>query len=206
MRQSRRDLVSWVGLEILPHEREVRRWLRKAGNAAHDVDDIVQEAYCRFAALTNTAEIENGRAYFFRTVRNIALERARRSQIVSFELLSELDEARLANDDPSPERVVAARLELGRIQNAIGSLPQRCREVFQLRRIYGVPQREVARLLGITESVVEMQTVRGLRLILETLAQGEQAEVPLESRHESATARRDDRRGGGRLGGSRRQS
>jgi RNA polymerase sigma-70 factor (ECF subfamily) len=38
-----------------------------------------------------------------------------------------------------------------------------------MRRIQGLPQKEIARRLGVTENVVEMQAVRGLKLILKAL-------------------------------------
>ena len=37
---------------------------------------------------------------------------------------------------------------------------------------------EIARLLGVTENVVEMQAMRGLRLILRALSEGEGSENP----------------------------
>ena len=70
--QSRREIISWVGAQVLPHEADARAWLYRLGTARHEVDDIVQEAYCRLAALNSVAHIANGRAYFFQTLRNIA--------------------------------------------------------------------------------------------------------------------------------------
>ncbi len=53
----------------------------------------------------------------------------------------------------------------------IAGLPERCRRVFELRRVHGLPQRDVAEQLGLTENVVEQQSIRGLRLILKALAE-----------------------------------
>jgi RNA polymerase sigma-70 factor (ECF subfamily) len=38
-----------------------------------------------------------------------------------------------------------------------------------MRRIQGLPQKEIAKRLGVSENVVEMQAVRGLKLILKAL-------------------------------------
>jgi RNA polymerase sigma-70 factor (ECF subfamily) len=169
--QKRKDIIAWVGAEILPHEADVRRWLRRAGTAAADVDDIVQEAYCRLAALDSVAHIASGRAYLFRTVRNIAIERLRRARVVRIDSVTEIDALNVVDMEPSPERIVGGRRELRRVRELIEELPPRCREIFKLRRIHAVPQREVARLLGVTENVVEMQSARGLRLILRALSE-----------------------------------
>jgi DNA-directed RNA polymerase specialized sigma24 family protein len=55
----------------------------------------------------------------------------------------------------------------------IEALPDRCREIFELRRVQGVSQRDIAAQLGIAEHVVEAQAVRGLKLILKALAHDE---------------------------------
>ena len=42
------------------------------------------------------------------------------------------------------DRVVAGAAELQRVQRLIEKLPSKCRQVFVLRRIHGVSQREIA--------------------------------------------------------------
>lgn len=176
MEHGRSAIVGWVGSQILPHERDVRGWLRRAGTADHDIDDIIQEAYCRLAGLAGVSHINNGRAYFFQTVRSIAIQRIRRARVVRIDSVPEMDALNVVDDEPSPERIVASRRELTRVQALIDGLPDRCREIFTLRRIQGMPQRDIAKLLGVTENVVEMQSMRGLRLILQALSEGEDHE------------------------------
>jgi RNA polymerase sigma-70 factor (ECF subfamily) len=66
---------------------------------------------------------------------------------------------------PGPDRQMSGRQELERVRAMIDALPDRCREVFRLRRIEGVPQREIAQRLGLSEHVVEQQAVRALKLL-----------------------------------------
>ncbi|MDB5456869.1 MAG: polymerase, sigma-24 subunit, subfamily [Caulobacter sp.] len=195
MEQSRAEIVAWVGSQILPHEADVRAWLRRTGGAHFDIDDIVQETYCRLAALRGVDHIVNGRAYFFRTARNIAIERIRRARIVRIDCVTEIDALNVVDHEPSPERIVAGRRELARVQRLIEGLPERCREIFKLRRIHGLSQREVAQRLGVTENVVEMQAMRGLRLILRALSESQTPDHPLESvpGHDLVPVRKTDR-------------
>lgn len=195
MTQSRREVVAWVGGHILPHEADVRAWLRRAGNRPDEIDDIVQEAYCRLAALPGVEHIANGRAYFFQTARNIAIERIRRARIVRIDSVTEIDALNVVDSEPSPERIVAGRRELRRVQELIEGLPPRCRDIFKLRRVHGMPQREIARRLGVSENVVEMQATRGLRLILRALSEGEGSERPRPDArdHERTPDRKRDR-------------
>jgi RNA polymerase sigma-70 factor (ECF subfamily) len=53
---------------------------------------------------------------------------------------------------------------------AIDELPQDEREVFDLVRIQGMTQAEVAHVLGVSEETVKRRLSRGLRLLTEQLA------------------------------------
>ena len=194
MKQSRAEIVAFVGSHILPHEADVRAWLRWAGGLAADIDDIVQETYCRLAALETVSHIANGRAYFFRTARNITIEKIRRARVVRIDCVTEIDALNVVDDGPSPERVVAGRRELRRVQALVEGLPERCRQIFTLRRIHGLSQREVATRLGVTENVVEAQAARGLRLILRALSETPaQDHPPVDKGHDLVPVRKRDR-------------
>lgn len=167
--QSRDEIVAWVGSHVLPHEADLRAWLRRLAVSPDQIDDVVQETYCKLAAMDGVAHIENGRAYFFQTARHIMLSQIRRSRIVRIDSSTEIDALNIVDSEPSPERITASRRELERVQRLIQGLPERCRQIFELRRIHGVSQKEIARRLGVTENAVESQASRGLKLILKAL-------------------------------------
>ena len=169
MKQCRSEIVAWVGSNIVPHEADLRARLRRMAVPLEEISDIVQESYLRIAKLDSIAHIRNGRAYFFTTARAVLLQRVRRDKIVRIDSLTEAEALKLHDDDPGPERRVSARLELVRVRNLIEALPSGCRQIFELRRIEGVPQREIAERLGIPEHTVEAQSRRGLKLILKAL-------------------------------------
>jgi RNA polymerase sigma-70 factor (ECF subfamily) len=172
------QLIGWVGRHILPLEARLRSWLRSAFPTI-DADDVIQETYCRISALDSVAHIADPRSYFFQTARNVVLQQIRRTRVVSIEAasgLSEFDQA-LAEDDASPERIVAGRRALARVEALIAALPDRCRQIFQLRKIEGVSQREIATRLGVTETIVENEVTRGLRRILDAMGEEERAEM-----------------------------
>ena len=171
-------IIAWISTEILPHEPDVRAWLRNSSFRAADADDLVQEAYARIAATPHPEKIENGRAYFFTTVRNLALEQLRRSRIVRIDAMAEIETLNIAHDEPSPERQAAGRQRLAYIKRLIEELPDKCRQVFILRKIHALPQREIARRLGISENTVEKHAAKGLRQILARLEAAQDIERP----------------------------
>lgn len=141
--------------------------------AESEVSDIVQDAYLKLAQLEGFSHIRSGRAYFFATARSVLLDKIRRDRIVRIDSLSEMDALGLVDDDPGPERRASARLELQRVARLIADLPDRCREIFEMRRVYGLPQREIAERMGLPEYIIEAQAVRGLRLLMKAVAKQE---------------------------------
>ncbi len=181
--------MAWVGSEILPHEADVRAWLRRTLDP-DDLEDVIQEAYAQIAGLADIAHIRCGRAYFFTAARACVLMRLRRARIVRIETATEIESLNISEDAPSAERVAAGRRELARVQRLIAGLPDRCRRIFELRKIEGLSQREVAARLGLAEHIVENDVGKGLKLILRALAEGEaQAEQALAKMGNDGRAR-----------------
>jgi DNA-directed RNA polymerase specialized sigma24 family protein len=108
--QSRKDIVAWVGSHVLPHEAAVRAWLRRWTSRYQDIDDIIQEAYCRLAAMNDVTHVSNGRAYMFQTTRNIVLEQVRRSKIVRIDNVTDMSSLSIVDEAPPLDRVVAAQV------------------------------------------------------------------------------------------------
>lgn len=173
MTKTREDLAKWVGTEILPHERDLRLWLQRRFVAAEEVEDIVQECYCRLARVPEVARIAEPRAYLFTVARNIALEHRRRASVVRLETLSGTGEMQAGIDFLSPERILAARQDVGRLQSALATLSDRARRIFVMRKVEGLSQREIAEALGVSESVVENDASRSLRAVLRLMTETE---------------------------------
>jgi RNA polymerase sigma factor (sigma-70 family) len=161
----------WIAAHILPHEPELRGWLRRklSSLAKNDIDDVVQETYARIWA-ADFGRIRNGRAYLFATVRHLLGEHARRSRIVRIELLGEIDSLNLISQEPGPERRVSAREELERLQAIVATLPAQCRRVFEMSKFEGLAHRDVAKQMGLSEKTVENHLTRALARIGATLA------------------------------------
>lgn len=159
----------------MPHEGDVRRWLRRSTFRCSDEDDVIQEAYCRISELESASHIVSGRAYFFMVVRNILLERLRRERVVRIDTMTEIELSSIEDSEPGPEQRCSGRQELAYVLQLIEQLPERCKAVFRLRKIEGCSQREVAEHLGISENIVEKQVVLGLRLLLQKLTEASPA-------------------------------
>ncbi|WP_084579495.1 RNA polymerase sigma factor [Sphingomonas azotifigens] len=167
-----------MGREILPHERDLRGWLRSRVVATEDVEDIVQECYCRLSQLSDVSHIAEPRAYLFAMARNLAHRQRQRARVVRIEPIAEGEGRELASDLPSPDRIAAGRQELDRVRAALGTLSHRARRIFLLRRVDGLSQKEIAAQLGVTEAVVENDASRSLRAILRMLTEPDEIVPP----------------------------
>jgi RNA polymerase sigma factor (sigma-70 family) len=136
-----------------------------------DIEDVVQETYARLLSLSDPASnaVRNWHAFLFTTARNVALDRIRRSRVVSLDALAEMGSTDVLDQTPSIDETLYARQELALLLETIASLPDRCRETLTLRKLYGLSQREIAQRLAITESTVEKHVAYGVRLCAERM-------------------------------------
>lgn len=155
----------WLARHVLPHEPALRAWLQSRRLEGLEIDDIVQETYARLITAESIQNVRNPKAYAFQAAWSVMMSHVRRSKVVAFRTVADMDQLGAVADAPSPEHQVADRDELQHLAEAIASLPGKVRDVFILRRIEGLPQREVAEKLGLSESTVEKHMSRGFHLL-----------------------------------------
>ncbi|MEA1673099.1 RNA polymerase sigma factor [Nitrospirillum sp. BR 11163] len=167
MNRSAVDL--WFVEEVLPLEAALTGYLRRKWREASEIPDLRQEIYTRVYEAATVAIPEMTKPFLFMTARNLLIDRARRAQVVSIETVIDLEDLDVADTVPNPEQNAGGREILRLLQAAINRLPPRCREVTLLRKVHGLPQRDVARRMGISESTVEQQVAKGVRLIADAM-------------------------------------
>lgn len=165
----------WLAEHVQPHEPMLRAWLRSRFGVATDVDDIVQEAYMRLWRARQTGPVAAPKAFFFAIARNIALDFVRHQQIARTDSLAEMDCSSVLDGSEAIPEAVARNQELALLMEAIQSLPARCREVFTLRKVHGLSQKEIAVRLGISEHTVSAQLTIGLQKCTAYLARHQTA-------------------------------
>lgn len=153
----------WFVDEVLPQENDLRAWLGARFQSIEDVDDLVQEAFSRLLKAYDSGPIVNPRAYLFVVSRNLALNQLRHLKYERPQGAIEVDPLSIMDEVNSPPESMALKEECQHLILAIQSLPERCRQVITLRKIYGLSQKEVAKKLGISVHTVEAQGRIGLR-------------------------------------------
>jgi len=155
------EQARWFAEEVLPHEEKLRAWLRSRFSAESDIDDILQEAYVRLLRARERGRLQSPKAFLFAIARNLVIDQIRRRKTIPLGALVE-NEALCVLDEAEDSNGAAARdKKLSMLTEAIQSLPDRCRQVFTLRKVYGLSQTEVAARLGISENTVSAQLTIG---------------------------------------------
>jgi RNA polymerase sigma-70 factor (ECF subfamily) len=153
----------WFAEHLRPHEASLRAYLMRSLGSAADVDDVLQESYFRVWKARSSVEIRSAKNFLFTVARNAIRDMLRRRKVADEVPFTETAPLAVLEDGQGVTDQVSRRQELDVLAEAIASLPVRCREVFLLRKIQGLPQREIARLLDISENTVETQVARGAR-------------------------------------------
>jgi RNA polymerase sigma factor (sigma-70 family) len=160
-------LDNWFKREILPHEQVLVRYLLRVWHKRDDVNDLRQETYARVYVAARIARPQSARAFLFSTAHNLMLDRIRRERVVSIEAVADIDKLNVLVDEISPEQRTIAHQQIKLLAKAFELLPAKCREVVWLRRVEEIPQKEVAKMLGIGERTVEKHVSKGARLLAE---------------------------------------
>ncbi|WP_176461459.1 RNA polymerase sigma factor [Bordetella genomosp. 1] len=115
-------------------------------------EDIVQDAWERVQAVEQGRSLAEPMGYFYRTVRNLALDWLRARKRHSVEIDSDPNElaATLPDHAPSPEATVSARRDLHRVLESLDELPERSRVALTLHTVDGLKLREIAERLGLS--------------------------------------------------------
>jgi RNA polymerase sigma-70 factor (ECF subfamily) len=162
-----RQRTRWFLRNILPHEPALRGWLSRSTPSGVDPDDVIQEAYTILAELETVEGIRHPRAYLFQVARSVIMRHVRRARIVPIHTVDDLERLEHFDDAASPEQHAIDRDELRQLARAIAAMPLKTREAFVLRRVDGLPQREIAARMRISENTVETHISRGILFLID---------------------------------------
>ncbi len=139
--------------------------VRLVGNP-DDAVELVQEAFvAAHGALRRYDPDRPMRTWLARIAVNKARDWQRRERVraVLRSVLPVGAAPDVAADQVSVEQVVFDRTELSAVRDRIAKMPTRLREVLVLRAVEGLPQVQVAEMLGISEKAVETRLYRARR-------------------------------------------
>lgn len=140
----------------------VRAWLQSHFARSCDVDDILQDAYVKILQARREQVLASPKAFLFAVARNLALDQLRRRKVATANGVVSPESLDLIDEAADVSETAARNQELEMLTEAIQSLPDRCRQIFTLRKIYGLSQSDIASKLGISGHTVSAQLTIGV--------------------------------------------
>jgi RNA polymerase sigma-70 factor (ECF subfamily) len=179
------DMVaSGLSAVLIANRAPLLRFLRARG-AGEDAEDILQELWLKVERLAAEGPIADPRAYLFRMADNLMHDRVRASMRRGHreQAWSEAGYDPAGRDEtPSPERALAARQKLRRVELALATLGERSQSIFRRFRIDGVTQSRIAQEEGISVSAVEKHLQRAYRVVAALAGEEDEAAPVSRSR------------------------
>ena len=152
------------------------RFLTARTGSPAAAEDLAQDVWVRLQSMTEeaAAEVRHPQAFLYRIAANLALDasKAQRragARDLEWRRASAIDDAAEAQDAPSAEDAVWARLKLEKVVAAIDRMPPKAAEAFRLHKMAGLSQAEVATVLGMTPDAVRGTIFRARRNLTERM-------------------------------------
>lgn len=160
--------VSDFKKEVLPLKNKLYRFALTIVRDEELAQDIVQECLIKvWEKREEVVFVQNMEAWCMQITRNKALDKLRSKHVKKTDLFEVEFDTRKERDTPY---VVTERSEMmNRIHDLIDNLPQRQREVMQLRDIEGYSYKEIAENLDVDINLVKTNLFRARRKIKESL-------------------------------------
>jgi RNA polymerase sigma factor (sigma-70 family) len=166
------ELERWFCRDVLPLERSLTHFIRRNWRNEDDVIDLRHDVYELAISAARGGLPVSTRHYLFAIARNHLINRAKRGQLVSFDLVADLESVQRDVDIFETERMLGAREALRRVQAGLEKLSPRVREIVRLRKIDGLNVQETADHLGIGRDAVNHQLMMGMKALTDHMLGG----------------------------------
>jgi RNA polymerase sigma factor (sigma-70 family) len=149
----RRDARDTLSRLFTEHHRRVLLAAYRITGSMADAEDVAQAVFLRLSA-DNSLTATNERSYLYRAAINGALDLLRRRKNAAAEPLEEAQGIAAVGEGSSPEHEATSRQLIGLLRQAIGELSPRAAEIFTLRYLEELGNREIGKIVGTSAAVV----------------------------------------------------
>lgn len=148
--ETSRDQLSQL---FADHHRRVLVAAYRISGSMADAEDVVQTVFLRLGKGEGLPP-KNAGSYLYRAAINGALDLLRRRKIAMVEPIDAAASVPSASRGDAPDAGITRSELAGQLRQAISELPPRAAEMFTLRYIEELGNREIAALIGTSQAVV----------------------------------------------------
>lgn len=154
--------MSIISRVFIENSTFLKMFLTRFLKCEQDIEDIVQEVYLKARTAENKTSIQQPKAFLFSVAKNLALNELNRK---SRQMTSSIEEC-LSNVPveltESVESEIEANQSLKAYCEAVEGLPEKCKKVYLLRKVHGLPRKEIAERMNLSLSSVEKYLKQGI--------------------------------------------
>jgi RNA polymerase sigma-70 factor (ECF subfamily) len=152
------------------HAPAVRLFLRGRSIPADEIEDFVQELFTRLLAVERLEERMTEargsvRSFLLTMAHNLIVDRQRKRQVRKAHAEAQRAIEVLRVEERTPERIVAAQLELETIKAVLLKMPLHWQVALVLQRLRDMSYEDIGLHMGVTVKQVEHYLRRGMRRI-----------------------------------------
>ncbi len=142
-----------------------KRLENRAIRSVHDKEiaaDIVQEVFTRVLNISTDRSNDEMVKILYTATRNAAIDHIRTSRRQQA-ILEHMTPEQMTGTVPSPETIVEGKQSLQSLDDILLELGKMTRDIFLLRRVYDMPNADIAKRYSISVSAVEKHIARAMR-------------------------------------------
>jgi len=147
------------------HRKKLIGKIQRYVGCRETAEDIAHDSFERLHKAMREEEVVFPKAFLYQIAENFLKDYFRREKTRDTYIKPvDLDDLadRIPNFQPAQDDAVASRQLLMEMENVIKAMPKRRRDIFIMKKIHKMRNREIAQRIGISESAVE----KNLRLAL----------------------------------------
>ncbi|MGS2723348.1 RNA polymerase sigma factor [Porticoccus sp. GXU_MW_L64] len=144
------------------HEKSLRHYISGFFITPQDIEDITQETFLRTFKSDIKERVQKPKPFMFRVAKNLIMSEYRRSSYKLTDYIEDIgpDSEPLAIDDLENNREVQQKL--GLFCEALAGLPEQCRRVVIMRKVYGFSIKEISKRLDMPTSTINWNIAKGM--------------------------------------------
>lgn len=143
----------------------VKARLIRRGQTCQDADDLVQEAWLRFARYERRHTVAEPEAFLMRTAVNLSIDAYRASKSRGEHVLFDEDLHR-TDSAPSTESVLLGRERLTRLNHNLAELEVDACRIFLAQRMDGDSYSQIAKRYGVSVSAIEKKIAKAALVVI----------------------------------------
>lgn len=143
----------------------LKRFISRYLHNTQDIEDVAQEAFLRaYSAERDDVDIKQPKSFLFRIAKNVAVSELRLKSRQITDYIEDQAGSDVLLGQWTTEDEVQARQKLGIHCDAVATLAPKCRQAYIMRKVYGMPHKEIAQRMGISTSTVEKHLMHGVEV------------------------------------------